>query len=276
MKRIRIHRKKFKRFLKIFRLCMLAVFLISAFFLGRTLLGYYKNHSRYEEAALKMVTLITPTPGPAITPEPAELTPTPGPTPPITVDFEALKDESTHVKGWIYSPDTPINYPVMQYKNNDYYLTHAYDGSNDKGGAIFLDCRTTDSMIDQHLIIYGHHMKNRSMFGSLMQYQKQDYYTSHPVLYLITPEKSYEIQVFAARTTDSDPELFLTWFASEGARENYYGRARAQSTIQTEVGYNKEAQLVSLVTCSYYDGYEDAKFQVHGWLVPLGTTQGAN
>lgn len=270
--RIRVNKKKTKKLFAWIDIVLFAVLIVSGVLLAITLVRYEKNRSLYAAAAREATVAVTPVP----TADPALLTPavsaTPAPpkeTPPIGVDFEKLKEDTTRVKGWIYSTGTVINYPVVLGTNNEYYLTHAYDGTRDKGGAIFLDCRTTKTLADQNLIVYGRHMKNDAMFGTLMEYQKQDYYESHPYLYFLTPDQNYKLIIFAARMTKNDAALFPTWFESDGARETFYARAVSQSTVKTEVPYRDDVQMMSLVTCSYYSGYEDAKFQVHGWLVPM-------
>lgn len=268
---IRIHKKKAKKLAAIIDVALLAILIVSAVALAVTLIRYGKNKARYRAAAEAVSQLsVTPAPSDAtlFTPVPAESPARPRETPPIQVDFEALKQETLNVVGWIYSEGTPINYPVMLGRNNEYYLTHAYNGDKDQGGSIFCDCRMSRALAEQNLILYGHHMKNDAMFGSLMRYQKQAYYEEHPFLYLITPERSYKILVFAARPTTSDPKLYPLWFESTAARDNFVREAISESTIRTEVKGREGAQIVSLVTCSYY-GADDAKFQVHGYLVPL-------
>ena len=123
----------------------------------------------------------------------------------------------------------------------------------------------------ENLIIYGHHMKDRSMFGSLLQYQKQSYYEEHPTMYLITPERNYRIDLFAARFTDSEQENFPIQFDSEQKRRTFVQTAIANSTFTpNDKTCQLDAQIISLVTCAYSDYIEDSKFQIHGWLVEIG------
>ena len=89
---------------------------------------------------------------------------------PITVDFEGLKKINPEVVGWIYSPDTQINYPVALAEDNEKYLHQMINGQYNSAGTIFMDCRNQADLSDFNTILYGHHMKNGSMFASLHQY----------------------------------------------------------------------------------------------------------
>ena len=238
-----------------------------------TFIHYRQDETRYADARalavqttapLRTRSLMIPPPEPTVSLEPEE-------TPPIQVDFAALRKEGKNVLGWLYSANTLINYPITYYSNNTYYLSHDYTGTRSEGGALFFDCRLTKQLIEQNIIIYGHHMKNRSMFGGLLQYQKQTYYDEHPTMYLLTPEKNYRIELFAAQFTNSEQEQFPVWFESEQQRETYVQTAMATSTFTCgDIEYHPEDQIISLVTCAYSDYIQDAKFQVIGWLIEIG------
>ena len=88
-------------------------------------------------------------------------------TAPITVDFERLQEENKDIIAWLYCPDTEINYPVVQSKDNEYYLRRLLDGTWNIAGTLFMDYRNAADCSDLHTIIYGHNMKNNTMFGSL-------------------------------------------------------------------------------------------------------------
>ena len=78
----------------------------------------------------------------------------------IGIDFDALLAENKDIVGWIYSENTPINYPVVQGRDNDYYLHRMLDGTNNIAGTIFMDSRNDPNLGDYNTIIYGHNMKN--------------------------------------------------------------------------------------------------------------------
>ena len=81
-------------------------------------------------------------------------------TAPITVDFERLQEENKDIIAWLYCPDTEINYPVVQSKDNEYYLRRLLDGTWNIAGTLFMDYRNAADCSDLHTIIYGHNMKN--------------------------------------------------------------------------------------------------------------------
>ena len=106
---------------------------------------------------------------------------------PISVDFAALKAENPDIVAWLYSADTPINYPVVQSDDNNYYLRRLTDGSYNSNGTLFVDFRDAPDFSGFNTIIYGHRMKSKAMFGTLPGYLEQEYYEEHPVMYLICP-----------------------------------------------------------------------------------------
>ena len=89
---------------------------------------------------------------------------------PIQVDFDVLSKENQDVIGWLYCPDTSINYPVVQAADNEYYLHRLLDDSKNAAGTLFMDYRNSADLSDWNSVIYGHNMKNGSMFGSLPDY----------------------------------------------------------------------------------------------------------
>lgn len=254
---------------------LLAALLTSATLLIVTFIRYERDRALYSEAeriAFAADASATPEPSPPMdtaVPAVAAWTP-PAETPPITIDFAAITEKGEDVCGWLYSEGTPINYPVVRYSNNSYYLTHAYDGTRSDGGALFVDTRCSKECVEPNIVIYGHRMKNGAMFGSLPKYQRQSYYDEHPVLYFLTPAQNYRVEIFAAWLSDSGGENFPVYFASDSARSNFVASAVEASGFASAAEYRSAAQMLSLVTCAYSDYVADAKFQVNGWLIPIG------
>lgn len=266
--RRRVRREKLCRV----ELLLLGVVLFAAGMLAVTLTGYARSRKAYRAAQALALSTPASTVTIAVTPRP-DATPSQPPleTPPITVDFNAVCAEGKHVRAWLYSPDTIVNYPVTYYSNNEYYLTHDYTGTRSNAGALFFDTRVSKQLAGDNLIIYGHHMKDRSMFGSLLQYQKQTYYDKHPTLYLLTKEQNYRIDLFSARFVESDPRYYPIWFPDEQEKKTFLVTAISQSDFTPiDTDYRPDSRIVSLVTCAYSNYIEDAKYQVLGWLTPIG------
>ena len=275
-------KKRMRRILLAVDAVLLAGFAVSAFFLIRTLLNY--NRMRRENEALAAVAVHTSAPTPEASPAPEAAleihAPSDSQAPvktaseevPIRVDFQALQKINTDIVAWIYSEGTEINYPIVQASDNDYYLNRSYERKERDGGAIFMDCRNSAEFLDQNTVIYGHHMKDRTMFGSLANYYKQDYYEQHRVLYILTPIRDYRLEVYSVRTTKPEAEYYYIWFdpAATMGYGTYISKAIGQSTVANKTDMSQDYNTVTLSTCSYYAGFEDAKFLVHCKLVPLG------
>ncbi|MBQ0038243.1 MAG: class B sortase [Clostridiales bacterium] len=113
------------------------------------------------------------------------------------VDFNALREINPDIVGWIYIEDTNINYPIAQGPDNSYYLSRMYNKQWDGCGCIFMDYLNSPDFSDSNSVIYGHHMKNGSMFHDLDGYKGQEFYETHKTAYLLTPDKNYQIILFA-------------------------------------------------------------------------------
>lgn len=132
---------------------------------------------------------------------PAEPSTQPAPTheaaEPYQVDFEALARINPDVAAWLILEGTALSYPVVQVQDNEYYLDRLFDGSYNASGCLFLDSRCEARFASPNSIVYGHHMKDGSMFAALDGYKEQEFYEAHPSLLLLTPGGDYEAQVFS-------------------------------------------------------------------------------
>ena len=129
---------------------------------------------------------------------------------PVKIDFDQLLAQYPDTVGWLYCEGTPINYPVMQSDDNDYYLRRLPDGTYNTAGSLFADYRCGKIGETNNCIIYGHNMKNGTMFSSLTKYKSQSYYDEHPVLYLYTPEGDYKIELIAGFVSKPTGEVYQT------------------------------------------------------------------
>ncbi len=185
----------------------------------------------------------------------------------ISVDFDALRSINPEAVGWIYCPDTAINYPVVQGSDNDYYLRHLLDGTSNRNGTIFADANNSSGFADQNTILYGHHMKNGAMFASLEGYREQAYFDQHPVLYLLTPEGDYQLQVFSACVTSASDEVYTLQFGDAEDYRLWLNRQAARSDIESSVSVAETDRVITLSTCAY--DFDDARYVVLAKLVPV-------
>ena len=188
---------------------------------------------------------------------------------PQSVDFSALSSEGVPAVAWLYSPGTAISYPVVQTLDNEYYMERNERGKRDANGAIFLNCRNAAELVDAQITIFGNPAADGTMFGSLLGYRDQAYLAAHPTLYLYTAQKSYRIDVFAARTASPDMANYPTWFENDSARATFVKNIRAESLIQSDMTVASNATIVSLVTTSDFDAGAAARFVVHGVLTEI-------
>ena len=190
---------------------------------------------------------------------------------PPTVNFEKLWKTNGDVVAWIYAPGTAINYPVVQGTDNEYYLKRMLDGRSNGAGTIFMDCRNDAAMTDFNTILYGHNMKNGSMFGYLTRYRNQGWYDTHPVMWLVTPEEVYQIDVLAGRTVKADDAAY-TIYNSEETFQAWLTDFVSKSDFRSETAVEDAAQIVALSTCIYT--YDDARYVLIGTLTPYEPTEG--
>ena len=176
----------------------------------------------------------------------------------LSVDFDALQSVNPDIQAWLYMSGSSIHYPVLQAEDNSTYLYRLADGSSNAHGSLFIDCRNAGDFSDWNTLIYGHNMKDGSMFGGLKKYRKQTYYDAHPEMMLFTPEKTYRLEIFAAVTTDVSAAVYRVPAAKE-ERDELVQWAQQNSEIQCDVSVGAEDRIVTLSTCT---GGDDDRFVV--------------
>ena len=268
-KRQKLSRKRKRTLLWIFN----GVLFVALFFSVVRLIVIYSSYQKSARAyeSLNQAALSTPAPEVASSNQPAS---TAAPmseqlAAPITVNWETLQQQNKEIVAWLYCKDTPVNYPVTQCDNNEYYLTHNASKDEDESGSLFLDCRSYLATGMQNLIIYGHRRNDLSMFGSLARYAKKDFRDQHPTLYLLTPDQNYIIELFACRTIRGTDKYFLAQFDSEDAFLAYIDKAIDQSYWTSGIDLNANDTIITLATCSRYHGVDDAHLLLHGRITPI-------
>jgi len=184
----------------------------------------------------------------------------------VKVEFDKLRKKYPDVKAWIYSKGTIINYPVAQGRDNEWYLHRTLDGLWNGAGTLFIDKNNAKPFKDFLTIIYGHHMRDGSMFGSLVKYRDDDYYQKHKTLRLYTPKQNYDLEVIGVCTIPADSGMYKFDFASDEEKANYIKWIEQTTETECDVHAGIDDRLVMLSTCTYE--FDDARLVVFCRIVP--------
>ncbi len=240
-----------KIILRIIICLLVAVLLVSGYFFVTQYLGYVREKKLYSDAQASFTAparLVRHSPAsaePDAEEQPEEETEEET----LKVDFDALKAVNGDIIAWLYIPGTEISYPVLRGTSNDSYIHTAYDGSYAAAGSIFMDYRNAADLSDANTVVYGHNMKNDTMFGSLSEYRSYDYYPEHSVFEYITPEGKYIYTVFAALVTDALGPVYEFNFDTPEAFSEHIAMLRRYSIYDTGVEPNGE-KIMTLSTCT--------------------------
>ena len=218
-----------KKRISILRLLILAAAVGVFCYAGMQLLDYNGENVQAERGNQALIEQAVVLVEPTVETVPGQTQPV-GEQAPIQVDFETLRSQNPDIIGWIYSPDTPINYPIAQSEDNDYYLRRLTDGTRNTAGTIFVDFRNAPDFSDRNTLVYGHNMKNDTMFGTLSEYGRQSYYEAHRELWLLTPEQTFRLEPIAGFVTRADSDSY-TLFETREALQDYLETAVEQSVF---------------------------------------------
>lgn len=188
--------------------------------------------------------------------------------PSFSVDFTELKNINPDVVGWIVVEGTQINYPIVQGKNNSFYLNHSYDKKWSGFGSVFMDYKSSSDFTDYNTFIYGHHTKDGSMFGELYKYLDEGFYNAQPFFYLYTPTKNYRVEVFSAYVNKSDSDSYKDKFSSIEDFQKYlnYIIDKSNYKTNTNVDVNKD-KIITLYSCSREGNWaKNDRYFIHGIL----------
>ena len=177
------------------------------------------------------------------------------------VDFDGLLTVCEDVVGWLYIEGTNVDYPVVQGVDNNQYLRHMMDGRYNTAGTLFVDYRNEPDFTERNTIIYGHNMRNGTMFAALGGYRKQEFYDEHPVALLMTPQGNYRLEIFSAYVADVEQNAWDCGFASDAEFARWLEEVAAKSEFQTDLTPTAQDRIVTLSTCS--KDFNNARFVVH-------------
>lgn len=186
--------------------------------------------------------------------------------PELEVDFSALRKKNPDTVGWLYVGSCGISYPIVQGEDNDYYMHHTFEGTANSSGAIIMDYRDDKYMKDWNTFIYGHNMKNGSMFGSLKKLLKDETLIEQdPYIYVYLPGYIYRYKVFSYYKDKPDSKMYWTADTLQEYRQ-YIRDALSLSVKNLNVETSEDNNMVTLVTCSG-SGEGKMRFFVHGEFI---------
>lgn len=174
------------------------------------------------------------------------------------VDFESLLAINDDVVGWIYIEDTIINYPIVQGEDNVRYMERMVDGRYNPSGSIFLDYRNCADFSNKNSVLYGHHMKNGSMFAGLDNYRKKGFLEDHPTGVIVTPERTFRFEVIAGHVASAEDDAWKLSFDDDDEFLDWLNDSLSQSVIGGSFEASAEDQVITLSTCSYE--FSNARF----------------
>lgn len=172
----------------------------------------------------------------------------------IPVKFEELQAVNPDVYAWITVPGTEIDYPILQHaSDNSYYLMHNIDGSYGYPGCIYTENLNSKDFTDNNTVIYGHNMKNGSMFAQLHKFEDPDFFRENREVLIYLPDEVLHYTIFAAHIYDDRHLLYSFDFADPEVYEQYlqsiFDTRDMSANIDKEMTVTKEDQIITLVTC---------------------------
>ncbi|WP_338595464.1 class B sortase [Clostridium baratii] len=176
---------------------------------------------------------------------------------------EELVKINEDYKMWIEVPNTNIDYPVVQGKDNDFYLNHDFNKKESSSGAIFIDYKNNIEK-DKNIIIYGHNMRNKSMFQNLMKFKDKAFWKENSKIILTIGGKRYLYKIFSSYISNAkDLDLKIN-FKSEDEYLKYIDSIKKKSIFHRDIDIKSNYRIITLSTCSYEE--DNNRMIIHGIL----------
>ena len=174
------------------------------------------------------------------------------------IDFASLTEQYPDIYAWIRIPGTKVDYPIVQREgDNSYYLNHTIDGKKRTEGAIFTEDYNGKDFEDANTVIYGHNMKNGSMFKTLHKYKDKQFLMDNSEVFIYQKDKVLKYKIFAAYVYDSRHLMLSFDFEDENIFRNYLNNVLTKrdmsSNINTNVDVTVKDKIITLSTCNNND-----------------------
>ena len=185
------------------------------------------------------------------------------------VDFVALKKKNTDIYGWINVPGTSVDYPILRREDdNAYYLNHTAEKKRSVYGSIYTENYNGADFSDFNTVVYGHNMKNGTMFGTLKKYRDKTFFEQNQYINVYMPGRIIKYQIFAAYVWDNRHILLSFNFDNESIRTAYldmiFSMRKMNANINRDLQVTKDDRIITLSTCT---GNDEERYLVQGVLV---------
>lgn len=182
------------------------------------------------------------------------------------INMSAVIDEAPAACAWITVPGTRVQYPVMQAEDNEYYLSHAPDGSPSRAGSVFMNCGNTEDFMDRNTVLYGHRMNSGAMFGQLSRFTDREFFAEHPWIFITMPDGTvyaYSIVCVQEIRADLSEAEYRTSFSGDADFVSWRSRPRSGVICAREAEFAE--RYLTLSTC--IKGRPDARLVLQAGLV---------
>ncbi len=169
----------------------------------------------------------------------------------IDVDINKLKEENSDTVGWLQVEGTNINYPVVKANDNEYYLKHDFLKKNNRAGWIFMDYRNDLDNLDRNTIIYGHKMKDSTMFGTLSNLLQKEWLNNEDnhIIKVASNNNSYLFQIFSLYTVQDETYYITNEFTDDNSFNEFITTIKNRSIHNFKTKVNNDDKLMTLSTC---------------------------
>jgi|SRR5690625_2556293 len=186
----------------------------------------------------------------------------------IRPGFETLLKQNEDIVGWITVDGTKIDYPIVQAEDNVKYLNRNFYLEESRAGSIFLDYRNDIRLIDEkNIVIYGHRMKDGSMFQHVTKFLDEDFFNAHRMIEFDTLYGHYEAEIFAIYNTLTTFDYIQTAFTDDEQFETLISEIEQRSKFKTDVDVTAKDQIITLSTCDYALHPNDSRLVIHAKIL---------
>lgn len=183
------------------------------------------------------------------------------------IRLEALREVNEDVIGWIEIPGTEISYPLLKGEDNQYYLSHDWQKEDNRAGSIFLESQCSPDLTGFHTIVYGHRMRNGTMFGGLKHYKDPEYWQEHPSVYLVVDSGIYRYDIFSA--WDAGLKDIVYYLDLTGREKEFIQTCLEKSVITTGIVPGAQDRILTMSTCT--GNGHSKRWTIQGYLAQVYT-----